>query len=152
MWFVALVGIVALLAGTTQIPAKAEDSPSVSISLPPDFPSETVQISYFLIGRFGGYGGYAARRTGVHSYEIPTIVEGKAATEIRMIVYSSGCQIQQFAARGTGKTRIERSRTYRELRSCRLIFPWLHEEREEPSHHVNQWEHVPIVFAAELDQ
>jgi hypothetical protein len=49
-----------------------------------------------LIGSFGGYGGYAARQTGVDSYEIPTIVEGKAATEIRMIVYASGCEIQQF--------------------------------------------------------
>jgi hypothetical protein len=66
------------------------------ISLPSNVPSETVQISYFLIGPFGGYGGYAARRTGVDSYEIPTIVEGKAATEIRMIVYASGCEIQQF--------------------------------------------------------
>jgi hypothetical protein len=93
---VVLVGIAALLTGTTQTPARAEDSLSVSISLPPDFPSETVQISYFLIGSFGGYGGYAAQRTGVHSYEIPTIVQGKAATEIRMVVYASGCQIQQF--------------------------------------------------------
>jgi hypothetical protein len=93
---VTLVGVVALLAGKTQIPERAEDSPSVSIYLPSNVPSETVQISYFLIGPFGGYGGYAARRTGVDSYEIPTIVEGKAATEIRMIVYASGCEIQQF--------------------------------------------------------
>ena len=93
---VTLVGMVALLGGTAQTPAKAEDSPLVLISLPPNVPSETVQISYFLIGPFGGYGGYTAQRTGVHSYEIPTIVEGKAATEIRMIVYASGCEIQQF--------------------------------------------------------
>jgi hypothetical protein len=93
---VTLVGIVALLAGTTQTPARAEDLPSVFISLPTNVPSETVQISYFLRGPFGGYGGYAAQRTGVHSYQIPTIVEGNAATEIRMIVYASGCGIQQF--------------------------------------------------------
>jgi hypothetical protein len=30
------------------------------------------------------------------SYEIPTMVDGKATTEIRMIVYASGCEIQQF--------------------------------------------------------
>ena len=93
---VTLVGIVALLAGTTQTPARAEDSPSASISLPPNVPSEKGQISYFLTGSFGGYGGYTARRTGVDSYEIATTVEGKAATEIRMIVYASGCEIQQF--------------------------------------------------------
>ena len=93
---VTLVGIVALLGGSTQTPARAEDLPSVFISFPANVPSETVQISYFLVGPFGGYGGYAAQRTGVHSYEIPTIVEGKAATDIRMIVYASGCEIHQF--------------------------------------------------------
>jgi len=68
----------------------------VSISLPQDILSETVQISYFLVGPFGGHGGYTTDLAGVHSYEIPTTVDGKAATEIRMIVYASGCEIQQF--------------------------------------------------------
>src|SRR5712671_2856131 len=85
-----------LLPQSAQTPKIASFLPSVSISLPPDILSETVQISYFLVGPFGGYGGYAAQRTGVHSYEIPTMVDGKAATEIRMIVYASGCEIQQF--------------------------------------------------------
>jgi hypothetical protein len=79
-----------------QTPQTASFLPSVSISLPADVLSETVQISYFLVGPFGGYGGYVAQRTGVHSYEIPTMVEDKAATEIRMIVYASSCEIQQF--------------------------------------------------------
>jgi hypothetical protein len=86
-----------LLPQSAQTPKTASILPSVSISLPPDILSETVQISYFLVGPFGGYGGYAVQRTGVHSYEIPTMVDGKAATEIRMIVYASGCEIQQFA-------------------------------------------------------
>src|SRR5882762_3319079 len=85
-----------LLPQSAQTPKSAGFLPSVSILLPPDILSETVQISYFLVGPFGGYGGYAAQRTGVRSYDIPTVVEGKAATEIRMIVYASGCEIQQF--------------------------------------------------------
>jgi hypothetical protein len=85
-----------LLPQPAQTPKTASFLPSASISLPPDILSETVQISYFLVGPFGGYGGYAAQRTGVHSYEIPAIVEGKAATDIRMIVYASGCEIQQY--------------------------------------------------------
>jgi hypothetical protein len=96
-WVLAiLVGMAGLLPQSAQTPKTASSLPSVSISLPPDIPSETVQISYFLVGPFGGYGGYAAQLTGVHSYEIPTMVDGKAATEIRMIVYGSGCEIQQF--------------------------------------------------------
>ncbi len=97
-WVLAiLVGMAGLLPPPAQTPKTASFLPSASISLPPDILSETVQISYFLVGPFGGYGGYAALRTGVHSYEIPTIVEGKAATDIRMIVYASGCEIQQYA-------------------------------------------------------
>jgi hypothetical protein len=84
---VILLGVASFL-GTTQTPAQTDDLPVVSIALPRNVPSETVQISYFLVGPFGGHGGYAAQRTGVHSYEIPTVVEGKAATEIRMIVYA----------------------------------------------------------------
>ena len=96
-WVLAiLLGMAGLLPQSAQTPKTASSLASVSISLPPDILSETVQISYFLVGPFGGYGGYVAQRTGVHSYEIPTMVEGKAATEIRMIVYASGCEIQQF--------------------------------------------------------
>jgi hypothetical protein len=91
-----LLSMAGVLPQAAQTPTKAELSPSVSLSLPPDMLSETVQISYFLIGPFGGHGGYATGRAGVHSYEIPALAEGKAATEIRMIVYAPGCEIQTF--------------------------------------------------------
>ena len=54
-----LVGVFGFPARTTQTQAQAEVLPSVSISLPATVPSETVQISYFLVGPFGGYGAYA---------------------------------------------------------------------------------------------
>src|SRR5262249_12148016 len=91
-----LLGMAEFALQSVQTPRTTSFSPSVSVSLPSEVLSETVQISYFLIGPFGGYGGYAAQRTGVHSYEIPTMVDGKAASEIRMIIYASGCEIQQF--------------------------------------------------------
>jgi hypothetical protein len=93
--FVTLLGVAVLLPRTAQkIPVI--DVPSVSISLPSNVPSETVQISYLLMGPFGGYAGYVAQRTGVHAYDVPASVQGKAGTEIRMIVYASGCDIQTF--------------------------------------------------------
>jgi hypothetical protein len=95
--FAILLAVTSLLSRTAQAPTKVADVPSVSISLPPNIPSETVQISYFLRGPFGGYGRYVPQRAGVDSYEIPAFVEGKAATEIRMIVYAKGCEIQTFA-------------------------------------------------------
>jgi hypothetical protein len=95
-----------LLPQSAQTPKTASILPSVSISLPPDMLSETVQISYFLIGPFGGHGGYATGRAGVHSYEIPALAEGKAATEIRMIVYAPGCEIQTFVIPLAGDSRV----------------------------------------------
>jgi hypothetical protein len=53
----------------------------VSVLPPANIPSENVQISYFLIGPFGGYGGYTKQRPGLHSYEISALVEGKTANE-----------------------------------------------------------------------
>src|SRR5260370_15304999 len=95
--------VLAILLGLTSLPflagqtlPKAAVFHSVSISLPANIPSETVQISYFLVGPFGGFGGRTQQRSGLHSYEISALVEGKASTEIRMIVYASGCEIQTF--------------------------------------------------------
>ena len=79
-----------------ETPSQSDGFPSVSVLLPANIPSENVQISYFLIGPFGGYGGYTKQRPGLHSYEIFTSVEGKTASEIRMIVYASGCEIKTF--------------------------------------------------------
>ena len=64
--FAILLGMAGSLRQTGQTPTNAESVPSVSISLPPDILSETVQISYFLVGPFGGYGDYATQRDGVH--------------------------------------------------------------------------------------
>src|SRR6267142_2400566 len=86
----------AFLSLEAQIPSKLDNFPSVSVLLPTNIPSETVQISYFLVGPFGGYGGYTKQRPGLHSYEISALVEGKTASEIRMIVYASGCEIKTF--------------------------------------------------------
>jgi hypothetical protein len=94
--FAIFLGMAASLSLEAQTHSKAEDLPSVSILLPANIPSETVQISYFLIGPFGGQGGRTEQRAGLHSYEISALVEGKAATEIRMIVYASGCEIKTF--------------------------------------------------------
>jgi hypothetical protein len=94
--FLILLAMAVLQSLASQTQSGPEISPSVSISLPPNIPSETIQIAYYLVGPFGGYGGYVEQRAGVHSYEITTSVEGEAANEIRMIVYAPGCGIQTF--------------------------------------------------------
>ena len=89
---VGFLWIASCLHATTN----ADGPPFVFIVLPRNIPSETVQISYHSIGPFGGYGGYTAHQSGVTSYQIPAVVDGKAATEIRAIVYSPGCAIKTF--------------------------------------------------------
>jgi hypothetical protein len=49
-----------------------------------------------MYGPFGGYGGYARQQAGQRCYTIAASVEGKAASEIRMIVYAPGCDFQTF--------------------------------------------------------
>jgi hypothetical protein len=84
------------IASCVHATTNADGPPFVFITLPRNIPSETVQIAFFSIGPFGGYGGYNTRQSGVTSYQIPAVVDGKAASEIRAIVYSPGCAIKTF--------------------------------------------------------
>src|SRR5206468_2212918 len=90
------------------------------IALPQDVRSENVQISYYLVGPFGGYGGYAAKQSGVTSYQIPTVIDGKAATEIRAIVYASGCEIQRLVIPLTEQSPVIREFTCQRVEPIRL--------------------------------
>lgn len=99
-----IVGAAILVCGIALQPLGATtpstpDDPSVSILLPPSIPSDHVQIAYELIGPFGGYITEVGQQPGVPAYEITASVSGKAATEIRMVVYASGCEIQTYVFR-----------------------------------------------------
>lgn len=116
---VILLGVASFL-DPSRTPAQADDLSFVSIALPQDVRSENVQISYYLVGPFGGYGGYAAKQSGVTSYQIPTVIDGKAATEIRAIVYASGCEIQKFAIPLTEQSPVIREFTCQRVEPIRL--------------------------------
>lgn len=88
------LAVVPLLAA--QSPSKANNFPSISILLPADIRSETVQIRYFMTGPFGGYGGYIESKPDVISYKINGIFEGQAATAIKIVVYATGCDFKTF--------------------------------------------------------
>lgn len=70
--------------------------PEVSISLPSNVRSETVQGEYFLLGRFGGVGGYINAKPDVVSYRIEASVKGTAAKQVKMVFYADGCRTQKF--------------------------------------------------------
>jgi hypothetical protein len=118
--FSALLVMSAFLSPAAQTPSKPDGLPSVSVLLPANTPSETVQISYFLTGRFGGYGGYTKQRPGLHSYEISALVKGKTASEIRMIVCASGCEIETFVLSLTEDSRVRQEFECRRVATVRL--------------------------------
>src|ERR1700692_3196478 len=70
--------------------------PTVSISLPADVPSETVQIRYFMTGSFGGYGGFIEPRPNQTDYEIDASTQGTPSDSIKILAYATGCKFQTF--------------------------------------------------------
>jgi|HubBroStandDraft_6_1064221.scaffolds.fasta_scaffold245760_1 hypothetical protein len=96
-WFLAVL-LMAVSAHFSMMQPKQDpaSSPTVSISLPADIPSETVQIRYLMAGSFGGYGGFIEPRPNQTSYEIDASTQGKPANSIKILVYAAGCKIQTF--------------------------------------------------------
>lgn len=114
---------IVILAGLAAFPPRAAQAPapSVVLSLPGYLPSETVQLSYHLVGPFGGQGGSLGQKAGVHSYEIPGSVEGQAATEIKVIVYAPGCELQAFAIAVVRGSRVRREFPCQRVRTVQLV-------------------------------
>lgn len=71
----------------------AEQGPTITLYLPSGFPAETVQVRYFMVGEFGGYGGGVRPEEGAQSLDIPASVDGKPASLVKIIAYLPGCEI-----------------------------------------------------------
>jgi hypothetical protein len=94
---VRLAFTLALLAGMAPTAlgrdADSQQTPRITLSLPPNIPYETAQIGYFMTGTFGGYGDFVKTAKGQSSYDLRTSVDGKAAADIKVIAYLPGCEI-----------------------------------------------------------
>ena len=94
--FRSILRIALLVAAAA--PAMGQDSasrqaPKISLTLPSNIPSETVQINYFMIGPFGGYGDFVRTENGRTTYDVVASVDGKAAANVKVIAYLPGCEI-----------------------------------------------------------
>jgi hypothetical protein len=92
-----VLGIVLFLS--TGLLATSQDidsqgSPTIRLDLPPDVPSNSLHINYFMTGLFGGYGGFVTPASGQSSYHIIAAVDGKPAERVKLIAYAPGCQIE----------------------------------------------------------
>ncbi len=92
--FTVLIVTAALQPFTGTAASHPRNSPSHMILHPSSVPSQTVQVAYYLIGPFGGYRTSMEPKADLNSFEIDASVEGRAATEIRMLIYAPGCEFQ----------------------------------------------------------
>jgi len=88
--FAILVGLTPALAGQE---VDSPPLPKVVLSLPSGIPSESVQINYFMVGPFGGYGTYVKPAKKRSTYEIDASRDGKPARDVKVIAFLPGCDI-----------------------------------------------------------
>jgi hypothetical protein len=69
-------------------------SPPFRIHLPEAVDTKGLEITYYLIGPFGGYGGFVRTKAGVHEYVIETSYDGKPARSLKAAVYCPGYQVE----------------------------------------------------------
>lgn len=101
------IGLFAGLGHVIVAQEKSAPSPVITLVLPSDIASDTVQINYFLYGPFGAYGGYIESQKGRVSYDIRASVEGKPAVAAKVIAYLPGCEIDklEIAIQGLSEAR-----------------------------------------------
>jgi len=92
------VALALMMFATTMSRAqqRSADGPVV-ISFPRGFDTRTCQLKYFLMGSFGGYGGFVQPKSQVSQYEIETVHDGIAVEKLKAFLYCSGNQTETIA-------------------------------------------------------
>jgi hypothetical protein len=74
----------------------AGDDP-IRVVLPRSVEAGTCQLQYFLVGPFGGYGGFARPKLDASEFEIETVHEGEDVQRLQVILFCPGYQIETMA-------------------------------------------------------
>jgi hypothetical protein len=88
--------LIILLIGPLAVAQNAAQSVRLRLFLPPNVPSEKVEIRYVLYGAFGANGNFINPKPESSSVVIPLAVHGKAAEEIKAFAWAPGCRIQKL--------------------------------------------------------
>ena len=101
----SLITILMVAALTFAFPISAEPQGQTDKGLHPfaeDFPQDVelgkVQIRYFIVGEFGGYGDFRFDKSGEHRLLLHTDVHRVPAGSLKAIIYVPGCQITTIDA------------------------------------------------------
>jgi hypothetical protein len=79
------------------LPFRAQPSSSegpIRMVLPPGIEPRSCQLRYFLVGSFGGYGGFARPKLNASEFEIETLHEGAGVKSLKAALYCPGYQLQ----------------------------------------------------------
>jgi hypothetical protein len=99
----ALKRIIYLTCAVTLLPSpqswaqhSSGDDP-IRVVLPRSVEIRSCQLQYFLVGPFGGYGGFARPKLDASGFEIETVHGGEAVERLQVILFCSGYQIETMA-------------------------------------------------------
>jgi hypothetical protein len=66
----------------------------IRVVLPRTANTSSCLLKYFLVGPFGGYGGFVPPKLDASEFEIETVHEGEAVERLQVILWCSGYQIE----------------------------------------------------------
>jgi hypothetical protein len=76
--------------------AALAQGPNLQLFFPAGVSSDKMDVRYVLYGRFGGHGVYVVPKPNLAFLDIPLFVDGVPASEIKMLAWAPGCQIDTF--------------------------------------------------------
>jgi hypothetical protein len=88
---------VTLSLGPQSLAQRSSGDDPIRLVLPRSVQAGTCQLQYFLVGPFGGYGGFARPKLDASEFEIETVHEGEAVQRWQVILSCSGYQVETMA-------------------------------------------------------
>ena len=93
---VLAISALVFAGAATGLAQQLSQLPQVVITPPAGLSPKALQVVYYMVGPFGGYGGYNLPQENREDYLINASVNGKAATGIKIVVYARGCDFATF--------------------------------------------------------
>ena len=91
---ICLTFAVTLVPGPQSWAQRSSGDVPIRVVLPRTAKTSSCLLKYFLVGPFGGYGGFVPPKLDASEFEIETVHEGAAVERLQVILWCSGYQIE----------------------------------------------------------
>lgn len=92
--FIPSILTVVMLPGLQLTAQPASRSDPIRVLLPPSIEPHSCRLEYYLVGSFGGYGGFAHPKHDASEFKIETVHEGVGVERLKAALYCRGYQLQ----------------------------------------------------------